>query len=205
MAKCFRGNPVYRQFIGARNDAYAQRESVAGSNRDVFYTGPCPAADPNDQTNMDSAVCSGICQDICGGCPCAEPAGEAAYAFYADAGTVCLAAGDAFALDESVYSIGPIEKDCCRIEIGQAGRYLAVFTITGRALDNLNSLVTLRRNGNTVPGASAEVRAMQGETVQIVRRVVFNANAGDVLRLATSSAMRLCGMPAATLTIVRVG
>ena len=205
MAKKFCGSPVYRQFVGARNDLLAVRSSTASGARSVFYTGPCPQADPNDQTNMDSAVCSGICQDICGGCPCTEPSGEAAYAFYADAGTVCLAAGDAFALDESVYSIGPIEKDRCRIEIGQAGRYLAVFTITGRALDNLNSLVTLRRNGNTVPGASAEVRAMQGETVGIVRRVVFNANAGDVLQLVTSSAMRLCGMPAVTLTIVRVG
>lgn len=204
MAKKFCGSPVYRQFVGARNDLLAVRSSTASGARSVFYTGPCPEADPNDQTNMDSAVCSGICQDLCGGCGCADAA-PAVFGFYADAGRVCLAAGDAFLLDESVYSIGPIEKENGRIVIGQTGRYLAVFTLTGIAQANLNSRISLRIGAQTVAGTTAQAIAMQGDTVQIVLRAAFSAEQGDVLQAVTSGALALCGTPAATLTVVRVG
>ena len=207
MAKRFRGNPVYRQFVGARNDALAQRDSAAfsGGARDVYYTGPCPTADPDDQTNMDTAICSGICQDICGCCQGGGAAEPAVFAFYADSGMVCLGAGDAFGLGDSVYSIGPIEKNCGCIGFEQAGRYLAVYTLSGMAAANIDSLVSLRLNGGALPGSMEQVTAMQGENVHIVRRAVFHAQQGDMLQLISSGALRLNGCPAATLTIVRVG
>ena len=206
MAKRFRGNPVYRQFVGARNDALAQRERAAsgGGSRDVFYTGPCPTADPDDQTNMDTALCSGICQDICGcfqGCGAVDPA---VFAFYADSGMICLAAGDAFALGDSVYSIGPISKRNGCIEIGQAGRYLAVYTLSGMAMANIDSLISLRLNGGALTGSMEQITAMQGETIGLVGRAQFTAQQGDILHLIASGALRLSGCPAATLTIVRV-
>lgn len=209
MAKCFKGNPVYRQFVGARNDRLAQRECSATSDgtRSVYYTGPCPDADPNDQTNMDSCACSGICGGICsgpcGGCACMD--GEKVFAFYAACGRTCLAAGEAFHFDSDAYSIGPVEKTYGNITLGLSGRYLAVWTLTGRAQTNIDSVISLRLNGAALPCAMGEVYAMQGETVQITRQAIFTAQQGSTLQLVTSGALGICAEPAATLTIVRIG
>ena len=205
MAKCFRGNPVYRQFVGVRNDRLAQRECSACSDgtRSVYYTGPCPKPDPNDQTNMNSSVCGGICSGPCGGCACMD--GEKVFAFYADCGRICLAAGGAFHFGADAYSIGPIEKSYGMIAFDLTGRYLAVWTLTGRAQANIDSVISLRLNGAALHCAMGEIYAMQGETVQVTGQAIFAAQQGDTLQMVTSGALSLCAEPAATLTIVRVG
>lgn len=211
MAKCCHGSPVYRQFVGTRNDYLATRSSATQTTaRDIFYTGPCPAADPNDQTNMDSPICNGICGNICSGicgecgwCTCALPE-PPVFGFWADYSALSLAAEAAFPLGDVVYSVGPVSKQSSTITLQQAGRYLAVWTINGTAQANIDALITLRRNGYGMAGSAANVIAAQGESLTAIGQLPFSAQAGDTLQLVTDSALAISGRPSATLSLARI-
>lgn len=210
MAKCYRGCPVYRQFIGARSEWPAFMGGMQPSARNVYYTGPCPEADPNDRTNMDSPLCGGVCRNICSGiCGfCAQNgfAPEApVYALYASQGLLDLSAGDILPLADSVYSVGPVAKTGGTASVGQSGRYLAVVTLTGEAQADISAGLVLLKNGVPVPGGMLAVDAAQGENIALVAQTVFCAKAGDTLQLAAQGAVPISGDPAAVLTLVRVG
>lgn len=213
MAKCYQGCPVYRQFVGARNDQLAVRAAASAQTaaRNVFYEGPCPAADPNDQTNMDDPLCNGICGNlcsgVCGSCGnviCPGTPDPAVFAFFASAGRLCLCAGAAVPFNDSAFGIGPVELDDGTITIGQAGRYLVVVTLTGIARTNINSTLALWKNDSAIAGGALDVIAMQGDTLELIGQSVFSAQEGDALRLVTTGALSVYGMPAVTLTLVRI-
>lgn len=198
MARCYQGNPVYRQFYGEG----AARSAMHGGcgYRDVYYTGPCPRADPCDRTNM------GGCCGNCANCPCCGQgrACPEVFAFYADCEQTQHSAGEAFALDDSVYSIGPISKSGDIVTIGQSGRYSAVFTVSGTAQHAFDTTLALFLEGEASPCAARRISAQQGETVQAVVQQEFWAERGDALRLLTSGAINIDGTPAVTLTIMRL-
>jgi len=214
MAKCYQGSPVLRQFVGARNDMLAMRAVRNNTNASsIFYTGPCPDADPNDQTNMDNGQCNGICGNICSGicggcgswenCACHGAPVPAVYAFYASACRLYANAGAPLPLGDTVYSVGPIDLAGGTVTIGQEGRYLAVWTLTGTAQANISGALALWKNGAAVGGA-VDVVAMQGDALALVGQTAFTAQAGDTLQLMSTGALAVSGMPAATLTLVRI-
>lgn len=219
MARCFRGTPVYRQFYGARALERERRgcAGITGEQRSVYYTGPCPEADPDDKTNMDACNCgcangcSGCngCSDCanCSGCGNCRPHGGVrpeVFAFYADCGLLDVNADETFPLDDSIYSIGSVSRSDCRVVIGHRGRYRAVFTVSGMAQQTMEAFVALRFNGEILPRSGAEIVAEQGEVVQAVGQAEFCAECGDVLQLVASCAVAVYGTPAATLTLVCV-
>lgn len=216
MARCFRGTPVYRQFYGARALERERRgcAGITGEQRSVYYTGPCPEADPDDETNMNACNCgcangcNGCSNCVnCSGCVHCRPNGRVCpevFAFYADCDLLDVDADEAFPLDDSIYSIGPVSRSGCRVVIGHRGRYRAVFTVSGTAQQNVEAFVALRFNGEILPRSGAEIVAEQGEVVQAVGQAEFCAECGDALQLVASCAVAVYGIPAATLTLVRV-
>jgi len=209
MAKCFQGNPVYRQFVGARSGNFTARTLNAdAAARDIFYTGPTPSADPNDRTNygnnLCNAVCGNICSGICGECgfDTCVGANPSVFAFYADSGALNLCPGGVFPLDDSVYSIGPIGKNAGCATIGQAGRYLAVWTLSGISQQNIDTRLTLMQNGSAI--GSVRAVAAQGDTLALIGQALFDAQPGDVLQLVSTAALSVSGMPAASLMLTRV-
>ncbi len=181
--KKFCGTPVYRQFYGARAEQMAARGCMCASDamRSVYYTGPCPDADPCDRTNWyaDNWIDS--------------------YGFYANEGALSVPGGSALTLSDSVYSIGPVQMNAGMVTLGENALYTAAITLTGLAQAAIGGYLQLLLNNTVI--LSVPLSYESGETVQEIARVQFNANAGDVLRLIPTGPIALTGTPAATMVV----
>ena len=128
---------------------------------------------------------------------------EKAFAFLADAGEVCLPGGGLFPLAGGLYSDGGFAWEPGWAIIGRAGRYLAVFTVSGEADAACLPEIGLTLSGGRAAGESARLLAGEGGAVQGVGSAVIEAAAGERVGLRAGGPLRINGTPAATLTLIR--
>ena len=131
------------------------------------------------------------------------PEERKAFAFLADAGTVSLPDGGPFPLAGGLYSEGGFRWEQGWVTIERAGRYLAVFTVSGNAdTAPLPTVGLVLGNGETA-GESVQLLAGEDGCVQGTGSAVVEAAAGTRLCLRVGGPLLITGTPAATLTCIR--
>lgn len=133
----------------------------------------------------------------------AAPIQEKAFAFLADTGTVSLPDGGPFPLAGGLYSDGGFRWDPSWVTIERAGRYLAVFTVSGRADTAPLPKVGLALESGETIGAPARLLAAEDGSAQATGSAVVETDAAARLCLRTDGPLLITGTPAVTLTLIR--
>lgn len=168
----------------------------------LYYTGPC---------GCKPGCCSGFCYKWAdcpfGGCGTCENPASAAAEFRAVAPqTEC--AGGALTFTGGSCACDDFETCHGGVRIKRCGRYIAIYTFAAPAGNNAATTLSLAVNGSEIYASRAYIAPAAGySSRQAHGQAMFDAQAGDVISLNTSSALSIpdCAEPIASLILLAAG
>lgn len=185
----------------------------------LFYTGPCGHR-PCRCHNRPCCNCGG-CGNNCGnGCGnCGHGCGDHCHCDRCDHHTPFAAefiaiapqsecAGGALTFSSAHCDSGMFELCNGGVRINRCGRYIAIYNFASSAGNNAATTLSLSVNGAEIMGSRAFVPPAAGySTRQAHGQAIFDAQAGDVISLNTSSALTFtdCAGPVASLILLAAG
>lgn len=196
-----RGCRVAAQGTRTRDARRAMPSNYAVSRQNgfcepLFYCGPCGPVEPTND-------CTGLCP------PGSVPP---VYKLFEQTGSLTLAAGEAIPFEEEPAreEVERLVNDDGVITIQKAGVYMAILTLMLPADTAEEDVVSLRLNGEELPGGRLNVNQNATDSArQISAQAVFRAASGDTLRAVSEQGISLTADApdgrVAALTVVKVG